>query len=107
MRNKTIGYVLRDLPTNNTRTREAKQKFREATQIYLYGGRTYKNGKQLGTLITNATFLYVDRPSDKKPSVFRRGLTNGLRNTATYWLPGLLARRVGRRCLDDVHCGAM
>ena len=92
-----IGYLLRNKNTNNPKVRESKEKFRDAWQIYSSGGRTYKNGKKIGTLITNGMFIYSEKPNTRKSSYFSRGIKNGVTGSVTYWFPGIAARHVGNR----------
>lgn len=89
--------MLRNKNTNNSKLRESKEKFRKAWQIYSSGGRTYKNGKQIGTLITNGMFVYSEMPGRRKSSYFQRGLKNGVTSSVTYWIPGIAVRQVGAR----------
>lgn len=92
-----IGYLLRNKNRNDPKVRESKEKFRRAWQVYRNGGRTYKDGKQIGTLITNGMFVYSERPDVRKTSYFSRGLKNGVKASVAYWFPGIAVRHVGAR----------
>lgn len=99
MRNKAAMYLLRNTPNNNAKTLESKQKFRNAMKVYLYGGRSYKNGKKLGTLVSNGLFIYSSIPrkgSSSKNSNFKKGLKNGAKASSLYWMPGIVTRDVLR-----------
>jgi hypothetical protein len=92
-----IRYLLRNKNTNDPKVRESKEKFRKAWQVYQNGSRTYKNGKQIGTLITNGMFVYSEKPDTRKASYFSRGFKNGIKASVAYWIPGIAVRHVGAR----------
>lgn len=89
-----IKYLLRDKNVNNVKTRESKEKVRQAWQTYQNGRgyHTYKDGKKIGSLITDAMFVYSERPDARKASYFARGLKNGIKSSFIYWIPGIMAR---------------
>jgi hypothetical protein len=60
---------------------------RQAWQTYQNGRgqHTYKNGKKIGSLITNAMFVYSERPDARKSSYFARGLKNGIKSSFVSW----------------------
>ena len=107
MRNKAAMYLLRNTPNNNAKTLESKQKFRNAMKVYLDGGRSYKNGKKLGTLVSNGLFIYSSIPrkgsSSSKNSNFKKGLKNGAKASSLYWMPGIVTRDV----LRSINIGSL
>ena len=93
LRNRAAYYMLRNSPNNTNKLRESKQKFRSALKVYSNGGRTYKNGKQIGTLVTNGFFIYSEIPRKTRvTSDFKMGLKNGAKASFMYWIPGMVTR---------------